>query len=167
MAEKIGSSQMIVSSGTDTTRLVNVWLCEKTATRVVAILCLFAFGWIAWLSLAFPPPLNPVDVGPGRVPSFVAYLGMICSIVLFVQAGHIHNKIELRRPAAVGAGMLVITGYVLLIPLVGFYITSVFAVPALMLVGGERRPLRLLLSSAGFVIFIYLCFQLLLGVVFP
>ncbi|WP_161495300.1 tripartite tricarboxylate transporter TctB family protein [Advenella sp. S44] len=146
---------------------MNTWLCEMKSTRVVAILCLLAFGWIAWLSHGFPPPLNPVDVGPGKVPTLIAYLGMICSVVLFVQAGRITTRIELRRPAAVASGMLVIAGYVLLIPFVGFYITSVFAVPALMLVGGERRPLRLLLSSTGFVLFIYLCFQLLLGVEFP
>lgn len=143
------------------------WLSEKKATRAVALVCLFAFGWVAWLSRDFPPPLNAVDVGPGQVPMLAACLGMICSIVLFLQAGPIASQIQLQRPAAVAFGMLVITGYVLLIPYAGFYCVSVFAVPLLMLIGGERHPLRLILCSAGFVLFIYLCFQLTLGVEFP
>ncbi|HLU04825.1 MAG TPA: tripartite tricarboxylate transporter TctB family protein [Advenella sp.] len=143
------------------------WLCEKKYTRVFAVVCFVAFSWIAWLSREFPPALNPVDVGPGKVPMLVAGLGIICSVVLFFQAARIASNIEIQRPAAVASGMLVMMGYVLLIPIAGFYAVSLFAVPLLMLVGGERRPVRLILCSAGFVLFIYLCFQLLLGVEFP
>ena len=142
-------------------------ICEKTVTRVIAVLCLLAFGYTAWLSLGFPPPLNPVDVGPGKVPVFASCLGMICSIVLFAEARRMDSDIQLHRPAAVGAGVLVMTAYVLLIPFAGFYLASVFAVPLLMVVGGERRWPRLILCAAGFVLFIYLCFEQLLGVQFP
>lgn len=142
-------------------------LCEKQYTKLLAAVCFVAFSWVAWLSLEFPPALNPVDVGPGKVPLIAASLGIICSIVLFFQAARIASNIEIQRPAAVVSGMLVIVGYVLLIPITGFYAVSLFAVPLLMLVGGERRPVRLILCSAGFVFFIYLCFQLLLGVEFP
>lgn len=143
------------------------WLCEKKYTRMLAMVCFLAFSWIAWLSRDFPPALNPVDVGPGKVPLLAACMGMICSVVLFFQAGRIASTIEFQRPAAVASGMLVMMGYVLLIPIAGFYAASLLVVPLLMLVGGERRPVRLILCSAGFVLFIYLCFQLLLGVEFP
>ena len=169
MAEKTGARQMSIHISTDDIPDTpsGTWLCEKKCTRAVAIVCFLAFCWVAWLSRDFPPALNPVDVGPGKVPLLAACMGMICSVVLFFQAGRIASSIEFQRPAAVASGMLVIVGYVLLIPIVGFYAVSLLAIPLLMLVGGERRPVRLILCSAGFVFFIYLCFQLLLGVEFP
>ncbi|ETF03461.1 hypothetical protein W822_07745 [Advenella kashmirensis W13003] len=142
-------------------------ISEKSATRVIAILCLLVFACTAWLSLGFQAPLNPVDVGPGKVPLLASCLGMVCSIVLFAEARRLDSDVQLHRPAAVASGVLVMTAYVLLIPIAGFYLVSVFAVPLLMVVGGERRWSRLILCAAGFVIFIYLCFEQLLGVQFP
>lgn len=169
MAEKTGTRQMSIHASTDDIPATqsSTWICEKKYTRVLAILCFLAFIWIAWLSRDFPSALNPVDVGPGKVPLLAACMGMICSIVLFFQASRIASSIEFQRPAAVASGMLVMVGYVLLIPVVGFYAVSLLAVPLLMLIGGERRAVRLILCTAGFVFFIYLCFQLLLGVEFP
>lgn len=158
---------MGLSIGQHDTDSPTIRFCEKKSTRLISIICFVGFAWVAWLSRSFPPPFNPADVGPGEVPSLAAYVGMTCSVLMFIVAGRFTGRLELRRPKSVLSGILVISGYVVLIPFLGFYVMSGVAVPLLMLAGGEHRPLRLVLAAAGFDLFIYLCFQLLLGVQFP
>jgi len=138
-----------------------------TSVRVVTAICMMVFVWAAWTAHTFPPAFSDVDVGPGRVPLIASIFGMVCGVILFCRAPGAGQYIEISRPLRVGAGMLVIIAYVLLIPYAGFYISSLVAFPLLMLAGGASRWLTIALSTSGYLLFVYLCFDQLLGVQFP
>lgn len=139
----------------------------RSSTRLVAIICFAAFAWVIWTAQSLPAAFNAADVGPARVPTLAALLGLICSAGLFVQAGRLSGSLEVGRPLAVLAGALTITAYVLAMPRVGFYPASFVACALLMLAGGVRSIWALASFSAGYCAFIYLCFDLILNVQFP
>jgi len=139
----------------------------RVCTRLVAIICFAAFVWVIWAAQSLPVAFNPVDVGPARVPTLAALLGLVCCVLLFLQAGRLSDPIELGRPLSVAAGALILLAYVLAMPRVGFYPASFVAAALLMLAGGERRLWLIAGFAVGFCVFIYLCFDLILGVQFP
>lgn len=139
----------------------------RASTRLVAIICFAAFAWVIWTAQSLPPAFNAADVGPARVPTLAALLGVICSVGLFFQAGRLSGPLEVGRPLAVLAGVLTILAYVLAMPEVGFYPASLIASALLMLAGGVRRIWALAGFSLAFGAFIYVCFDLILNVQFP
>lgn len=139
----------------------------RSSTRLVAIICFAAFVWVIWTAQSLPAAFNSADVGPARVPTLAALLGLICCVVLFLQAGRLSDPLEIGRPLAVLAGALTILAYVLAMPRVGFYPASFVASALLMMAGGARRIWALAGFSVGFCAFIYLCFDLILNVQFP
>lgn len=149
------------------TKSKQITLDARFALRVVACICLLVFAFLGWLTQSFPTPFNSVDVGPGRVPFTASLIGIMCSITLIYFPGKKGEQTEVYRSWWVALGALVLSAYVLVMPYVGFYLSSAVAIPLLMLAGGERRWLVLLLSAAGFLTFVYCCFELLLGVQFP
>ncbi|WP_298015530.1 tripartite tricarboxylate transporter TctB family protein [uncultured Castellaniella sp.] len=142
-------------------------LCARKSVRLVALACMAVFAWAAWVAHSFPPAFSDVDVGPARVPLMASIFGMLCSAILFHGAPGPGTRVRVSRPLQVGAGILVIVAYVLAIPHAGFYVSSVVAVPLLMLAGGEHRAPVLVASTAGYLLFIYVCFERLLDVQFP
>lgn len=138
-----------------------------TSVRVVTAICMIVFIWAAWTANTFPPAFSEVDVGPGRVPLIASIFGILCGVILFYRAGGAGQYIEISRPLRVGSGMLVIMAYVLLMSHAGFYVSSLVAFPLLMVAGGASRWLTIALSTSGYLLFVYLCFDQLLGVQFP
>ncbi|MEI2416306.1 tripartite tricarboxylate transporter TctB family protein [Orrella sp. JC864] len=137
------------------------------SARLLALACVLAFGWAAWMALSLPPAFSPVDVGPGQVPLLAAVLGMACGVYLFARAGGQGEQVQVGRPRSVACGLLLIASYVLLMPHAGFYLSSLAAFPLLMLAGGERRAARVLACTIGYLAFVYVCFDWLLDVQFP
>lgn len=137
------------------------------STRVVVSICFAAFVWVIWSAQSLPAAFNPADVGPSRLPILAASLGLLCSALIFVNAGRLSEPVQIDRPLNVLAGALTILAYVLAMPRVGFYPASLVAVVLLMLAGGHRRIVTLVGFALGFCAFIYLGFELVLGVHFP
>lgn len=142
-------------------------LSAPLSTRVVAIICFAVFVWVIWTAQSLPGAFNAADVGPARVPTIAALLGLACCVLLFFQAARLVEPVEIGRPLAVLAGAVTISAYVLAMPHVGFYPASFVAAALLMLASGERRIWALAGFSAGFCAFIYLGFDLILNVQFP
>lgn len=137
----------------------------------VLILALCYFGWMTWESVAFPKPFNKAEVGAARVPLIAAAGGGLTSLAIlahiFIGKSHHIERVEIQRPLGVMAVLILTIIWVAAMPRVGFYIASVFVVPLIMFAGGERRPTMLLSSAIGFVVFVHLCFALLLDIEFP
>ena len=71
------------------------------------------------------------------------------------------------RPLAVLAAILLICGYPALISAVGYYLaTAIWMVPFLLL-AGMRRPVGIVASVAGFLLFTKVLFQMVLGTPLP
>lgn len=140
--------------------------------RILAMVSLTLFTWMAWSAMHFPKSLNTADVGPGEFPLIVAVGGLLCSLAVLVQGCSIREgseaaSMDVARAWSVAGAVLVIGAYGLLMPLLGFYACTAVAVPVMLLLGGERKWLRLLLVTVGFLVFVYFCFDRLLDVQFP
>ncbi|HLU02139.1 MAG TPA: tripartite tricarboxylate transporter TctB family protein [Advenella sp.] len=146
-------------------------LSGRVALLIVALLGLCGFTWMAWQSMAFPAAFNTAEVGAARVPLIACTGGILSSIGLIVQA--VRRKfdsipaIAIRKPLGVLAALALTILWVWGMPHIGFYLASVIVVPLIMLAGGERRPMMLVLSAIGFVVFVHVCFSFLLDIEFP
>lgn len=159
-----------LSNATDGTPTV-LMLNARVALVLVALLSLGCFIWMAWQSMAFPAAYNTAEVGAARVPLIACTGGILTSIGLIVHAVRRKSAsvaaIEIRKPLGVLVALALTFLWVWGMPRIGFYLASVMVVPLIMLAGGERRPLMLLLSAVGFVVFVHVCFTLLLDIEFP
>lgn len=146
-------------------------LSGRAVLVVVALLSSGCFIWMAWQSMAFPAAFNTAEVGAARVPLIACTGGILASIGLIVHA--IRRKVDnistivIRKPLGILTALALTILWVLGMPHIGFYLASVIVVPLIMLAGGERRPLMLVLSAISFVVFVYVCFSFLLDIEFP
>ena len=146
-------------------------LSGRVVLVVVALLSLCCFTWMAWQSMAFPAAFNTAEVGAARVPLIACTGGILASMGLIVNA--IRRKVDnistivIRKPLGILTALALTILWVLGMPHIGFYLASVVVVPLIMLAGGERRLLVLVLSAVGFVVFVQVCFSFLLDIEFP
>lgn len=150
-------------------------------TLIVILVLLFGFFvWVAMVSATLPDSLETMEVGPGRFPLAGAVLGMVSCLFAFAYSvkRKIQDKqnaarqsrvdyLEIRRPVSILLGVVLICLWVEGMSEIGFYITSILITPLFLLLGGERRLSWIVSFTAIFVLFIYLCFSLLLHIDFP
>jgi hypothetical protein len=144
-----------------------------------AVLLLVAIGYYALASNLGRSALAD-EVGPAGVP--VVYALVLAAIALALAAKALLRPLLLRtvdESAAAGepmpsvglrraAGVFAIgVGYVLIVPLAGYFLTLVLVIAAMALYQGERPSARLAtIAVAGAVVF-WLLFVRLLGVPMP
>lgn len=99
-------------------------------------------------------------------------LGIFCTLELFLWAqkrGSV-KKESLNiavAPIRFWGLLILLVIYSTLLTTFGFYLTSAIYLPLGMLLLGERKPLRMSLTSAGTLLFVYLVFAKLLEVPLP
>lgn len=121
-----------------------------------------------------------MKIGPAFFPEMLAYLLLLCSAILMVNAA-------LAKPAVVAAEdpppvrglsldngivralltVVAVLAFTLLLRPVGFILTSVGFLTAMMAVLGMRRPLGMFGVALGVTAGIYLIFEKLLGLTLP
>lgn len=111
--------------------------------------------------------------GPVAFPRGIAAMLAVCS-VLFVWrtvAARIRTgrsrDIPVERPAAVLASMVLVVLYPLMLEWMGFYVATGAWLPVLLWVSGYKRPVGIVLVSAGFLVFTKVVFQQALGTPLP
>lgn len=98
-------------------------------------------------------------------------LGVLCFIELFLW---LQNRGEESEPMRMTTAPLRFWGllallltYSALLSFFGFYLTSAVYLPLGMLLLGERKPLRVVLTTTGTILFVYVVFARLLEVPLP
>lgn len=120
---------------------------------------------------------NIGDPGAAFWPTMLCSGLILTSVILLVQTAMESKKADGSeeplidyRSAGVHCVFLiffVMIGYAVLLNLLGFVIASIIFVIATMLAMGERRPLWIVLTSAGITGFIYVVFTVIMGVILP
>lgn len=111
--------------------------------------------------------------GPVAFPRGVAALLAVCSLLLIGRSlgsrrGRGRSpRVRVERPAQVAVAMGLVVGYPLLIGVAGYYVGTGLWLPVVMWVSGYRRPLGLVLVSAGFLAFTKIVFEHMLGTPMP
>jgi putative tricarboxylic transport membrane protein len=112
----------------------------------------------------------------GSTAMYVRFLGMalgiLCTFELFLwiqKRGQVkaENLNITPAPLRFWGLLILLIIYSALQSIFGFYLTSALYLPLGMLLLGERKPLRITLTSAGTLLFVYLVFAKLLEVPLP
>lgn len=101
-------------------------------------------------------------------------LGVLCLLELFFSSKAKNKKEDANAPLAIAEAPKRFWGLCILLflyagsfELLGFYLGSVIFLPAAMLLLGARKPLALVLTTSGIMLFVYAVFEKLLGVFLP
>ncbi len=122
------------------------------------------------MALHFDEPLNAFDSGPDSFPLLISGSLFITSVWLIVQEWRALPKsppIKTTRFRQNLVSAAVIIAYALAMPYAGYYLDTLFFVPALLLSSGERRWKWIMITTAFLLLFNYLAFDKLLGVSLP
>ncbi|WP_417277061.1 tripartite tricarboxylate transporter TctB family protein [Castellaniella sp.] len=162
----------------DRTPVLHLPFAKALMGVLAALFVLFA--WITVESLRFPSSVETAEVGAGRFPLISGIGGMVSCAGAFYYAvrrairarvgaavGTPEDTLEIKGPLSIFVAGLLIVGWVEGMSVVGFYTCSLVLVPAILLLGGERRPLWIILFTVGFLVAVYSCFSLLLHIDFP
>ena len=124
------------------------------------------------LSMKLPAPMNPSDLGPATFPYIIVIVIAFLSCLLIYRG--LKNKndaeqpiIKIKRKNNVFFVILLVLVYIILLPIIGYYISTALAFPAILWFAGERKPLKIVSITAGFIVFALLVFDMLLGVPLP
>ena len=112
-------------------------------------------------------------LGPGQWPRFVAVILLIFTVLLLFQT--IFMKSDVSSPINLKSGGLkrvfilfgVLIGFGILLPILGFLLSSFLFIMAVMFVMGEKKKSRIVLSSIGITAAIYIFFDYLLKLMLP
>lgn len=128
--------------------------------------------WL-WVGAADIDGAGDGPLGPDGFPRLVAALLGLTSLVLVAQSawaargGLRQVAIRVQRLPAVGAAILLVGAYPVLISYLGYYAaTAVWMLPFLW-VAGMRHPAGIVASAAGFLLFAKVLFQMVLGTPLP
>ena len=101
-----------------------------------------------------------------------AALGILCALELLVSwkkhSSVRGDKMDIaKNPAGFWGLLLLMLVYSAALPGLGFYLSSALFLPLAMLLLGARKPISIVLTSAGVLLFVYLVFARLLEVSLP
>lgn len=125
-------------------------------------------GFFYFLTFNFPE-LETTEVGPAFLPRVYCGLLIIFCVILFIQ-GLIEKGKEKTEEKTLGyalASMGIVLLYVWILPIVGFYISTLLTIFSLLLFSRVRSKLILISIPIGSVLFVFIVFEKLLKVSIP
>jgi hypothetical protein len=140
---------------------------------LVVGLALVVLAAAFWLGAAQFDEVDTTGIGAATFPRGIAVLLGVAAAMLVARAfltlsGRMPTGITItRRPGHVVAGMALVILFPLLMTTLGFYIGSALWMPALFVVAGYRKPLGIVMLTAGFLAFAKVAFEMTLGVRLP
>ena len=144
---------------------------KKYNIILVAVMLLIVTG-VFYFTKDMPKVLHG-GLGPSQWPRFIAVVLLIFTGLLTLQT--IFMKSDSTSPINFGSKGLksvfgifsVVIAFGIIQPILGFFLSTALFIMAVMIIMGEKSKLRILLSSAGITLFMYLFFSYLLNVMLP
>lgn len=132
------------------------------------IVSIFIGGFFYFLTMDFPE-LNNTETGPAFLPRIYCGLLVVFGLILFIQGILDKNK-EVKKEKTFLFALLsmgIVCLYIVVMPYVGFYISTALTLVALLLFSKIRSILTLVSVPVGALLFVYVVFELLLKVQIP
>jgi hypothetical protein len=141
-------------------------MIKKNADLIISILVISVGCLFFYLTLFFKTT-DTTEVGAAFIPRVYTTMLVILGIMLFFQS--LKSKAEDIpsdfKMVAISIGLT--AGYILLTPVLGFYIATLVSVLAFLLFSRVRKPILLIVTPVGISLFVYVCFERLLRVPIP
>lgn len=143
-----------------------------TANLVGVIFFMLVGIWFLVNALFLPGDAGTADVGPSVFPILSAVGLIVASIIYLIKVIREKNKsgqekITINNRNKVLSAIGILIAYVLIIDVIGYYIASVIMIPLLLVISGIRNVVRIGILSMGFLLFIFVGFDTLLGIPLP
>ena len=150
-----------------------MWLAEIIFSVAMIVLAIIFFVWAGDIR----PNINPVDVGAAAFPRLMLAFICICAaaqILLSIRTrkkllenGEEGKKIVFDNGGnmLIAAAVMLVYGY--LLPVIGFFYITPIAIFAMMFIMGNRKYIQMLSVTAGFMVFVYVIFIMVLRVSLP
>ena len=111
-------------------------------------------------------------IGPGAWPRILSVVMAVLAVLLLLQS--LKDASAKESPFSWGpglkrvlAGIFVLAVFCVVLYFFGFMIASAVMIPAVMLLFGEKRPLILLATTVGVLLFVYVIFAMVLNLPLP
>ena len=140
----------------------------KKPNFISAVLIILFAGFFYALTFDFPK-LDSQLIGAETMPRFYCILLIVLGGILLIQSFRDKeeaNEEESTMKYSIGAMGFVIL-YVIIIPFIGFYLSTIFMVLGLLLFSKVKNKIILFAIPVGTSLFIYVFFQILLKVSIP
>lgn len=135
--------------------------------RMVALLCIVIAGLYLAASFSITEGSFGDPMGPRIFPQLLGGLLIMLCIVTLVQSQAVAEpKTPIRIWLAIGVCVLLVLGFILILPLAGYQVTSFLMLLGFLLVLREQL-MRALLVSAGLTLLFHVVFVVLLRTYFP
>lgn len=146
----------------------------KTVTADITgcIFFLLIGCWFLVNSLFLNSPQNTADFGPSVFP-IISSVGIILASVYYIvriiikKTAESNVKIGIRNRNRVLIAIAVILGYISTMELAGYYISSAIFIPLFLFAAGVKGYKQIISVSIGFTFFVYIVFDVLLGIPLP
>ncbi|WP_252312764.1 tripartite tricarboxylate transporter TctB family protein [Sinobaca sp. H24] len=143
-----------------------------TADIVISSIMILLSLWFLINSMGLPLSLGGGDVGAAAFPLFASSLCLIFSISLLVIGINQYKKknediIRFDNPMRILSAVGAFGMYAFLMPLIGYYISTIIFMPILLIIAQEKKWLKITLVTLGFLLFSWAAFDIALGVPLP
>lgn len=146
---------------------------SNTNVNVISGLVSLILGGLFYILTYGFPDIETDILGPGFLPKLYSILLVIFGLILIINA-IVKRKSEINEVKSTNhsflyglASMLIVFVYILVLPYIGFYISTILVMLALLYFLKVRNYIILFSVSLGTVIFLFTIFEKLLKVPIP
>lgn len=135
---------------------------------ILGVIVIIIAGFFYAMTFDFPN-LNTNDTGPAFLPRIYCGLLVLFGVILFIQ-GMRDKKEQEEKEKTLGyalASMGIVLVYIIVMPIIGFYIATVLMILGLLMFSKVRSKVILVTIPLGTVLFIFIVFVKLLKVSIP
>jgi len=143
---------------------------KNIADISISLGCIGIGVWFLYESYKLPPNSSPSDIGPGIFPLLVSILLILCGILLIVSSikkPKENGNITFYRIKNTLMFVIILIGYLFLMNIIGYYITTLVMVPLLLFATGIKNVKLILFILIIFLLIAFIGFDILLGVPLP
>ncbi|MCM3763859.1 tripartite tricarboxylate transporter TctB family protein [Neobacillus niacini] len=141
----------------------------KLPNIISGLLIMLVSGFFYAQTYQFPK-VKLEEIGPAVMPRIYAAILFILGGIVVVQGLMAKKREEEENEKTLGyavISMVFVLVFLILIPVIGFYISTALLVVGLLLFSKVRNYILLISVPVGTVLFIYVCFEKLLKVAIP
>lgn len=144
----------------------------KIANIASGIVSIVIGGFFYFLTFGFPE-IETDLLGPDFLPRLYCFLLIFFGLILVIQGvikKYSDEETGIQRSKTIGyalSSMAIVFLYIIILPYIGFYISTVLAMSALLYFSKIRKPLVLVGVPLGVALFIFIVFEKLLKVQVP
>lgn len=138
----------------------------KIANLIGSLVGMAVAVFFFYHTFAFPV-VQSQETGPAFMPRIFAVALMILSIILLIQSFFTKEKAPETKMKMIGLTMGIVLIYLLLIPTLGFYSSTILFVLVLILITKLKKPILLVVIPVAVPLFVFVFFEKMLRVPIP